>query len=258
MLVRDRGGKIEVLLLERSGHGHFGGLHVFPGGKVDPLDHDADWQGVSPAVGDSEASATLGLAAGGLGYWVACIRECFEEAGILLATDRTGRVLPFTDPARRARFADWRERINAGEVSALMRMCDEEGLTLSADRLAYVSHWITPVDQAARFDTRFFVAQAPSEQEALHDGHEAVASEWVEPSEALERYARDELNMISPTLSNLEAIAGFDTTDALLQAKRSIDPSTIPTILPRIRARADAEHGFEELLEVVGYGGGSA
>ena len=255
MLVRDRAGGVEVFLLERSGFGHFGGLHVFPGGKVDPSDHDASWGEVSPAVRDRDASATLGLASGGLGYWVACIRECFEEAGVLLAAGRQGRTLPFTDPVRRARFAEWRHQINAGDTAALLRMCEQEELVLSTDRLAYVSHWITPVDQPARFDTRFFVAQAPFDQEALHDGHEAVASEWIRPEVALERFARGELNLISPTQSNLEAIAGFGTTDALLRAKRSVDPATIPTILPRIRARADLAQGFEELLEVVGYGG---
>ena len=86
---------------------------------------------------------------------------------------------------------------------ALLRMCVDEGLRLATDRLAYVSHWITPVEQPKRFNTRFFVARAPSRQEALHDGFETVESHWVRPETALDRWQRGELNLISPTFTDL-------------------------------------------------------
>jgi hypothetical protein len=132
-------------------------------------------------------------------------------------------------------------------------MCAEEGLQLATDQLAYVSHWITPVDQPTRFDTRFFVARAPSEQSALHDGHETVHSEWIRPEFALERFADGELNLISPTENNLKALVDFASTERLLEAKRKINPRSIPTIVPRIQRRNSAE--FDEVLEIVGHGG---
>lgn len=256
MLVRDASEGVEVFLMKRSGFGSFGGLHVFPGGKVDDSDRAGRWNALTTGPEDAAASQVLGVPRGGLGYWVACIRECFEEAGVLLASDPGGRTIPFADPAVRRRFEDWRVRLNAGEGDLLERMCRDENLLLAADQLAYVSHWITPLGQPARFNTRFFVARAPSEQDALHDGHETVESEWLRPVDALERFADGDLNLISPTEKNLEAIAGFSSTEALLEAKRAVDPSTIPTILPAMRERPNGQ--YDETLEVVGYGGQSS
>ena len=256
MLVRDGAPGVEVFLMKRSGFGAFGGLHVFPGGKVDGADRTDRWAGRASGPNDAEASAVLGVERGGLAYWIACIRECFEEAGILLAKDASGRTLRFSLEARRKLFSGWRDRLNAGEADVLEAMCRAETLTLETDQLAYVSHWITPVDQAKRFNTRFFVARAPAEQEALHDGHEAVESEWIRPEVALDRFRAGTLPIISPTEKNLEAISGYPSTEALLDEKRSIDPQSIPTILPRLRARG--EKGYEEAFEVVGYGGRAA
>ena len=255
MLVRDADAGVEVFLMERSGFGPFGGLHVFPGGKLDAGDHDAGWAASVRALDDADASRTLGLEAGGLAHWVACLRECFEEAGVLLAVDDADRLLPLRDPARRARFADWRARLNGGDPGAFRAMCDAEGLRLATDHLAYVAHWITPENQPRRYDTRFFVARAPAEQEALHDGFEAVESAWIRPESALERHADGGLNLISPTLANLEALCGYADTAALLAAKRAIDPATIPTIQPRIVAVDADGQPTEERLEVVGRGG---
>ena len=83
ILVRDGSDGIEVLLMKRSGFGIFGGLHVFPGGKVDGDDRAARWGVFASGPDDSRASEILGLSTGGLDDWVACVRECFEEAGVL-------------------------------------------------------------------------------------------------------------------------------------------------------------------------------
>lgn len=253
LLVRDTREGVEVFLMKRSGFGIFGGLHVFPGGKVDAADHGEHWNTLTRGPDDVAASRILGLPSGGLDYWVACIRECFEEAGILLAIDPKGEPLRLTDPNRRQRIATWRDRLNANEKQILEGLCEAEGLRLATDQLAYLSHWITPISQPARFNTRFFVARAPTDQLALHDGHETVESEWLRPEVALERFAGGDLNIISPTQKNLEAISGFASTEALLDAKRGIDPATIPTILPKVTPR-DGK-GFEETLEVIGHGG---
>ncbi len=253
MLVRDGPSGVEVFLMERSAHGMFGGLHVFPGGKVDDADHARRWGALARGPDDIAASAILGLESGGLSYWVACIRECFEEAGVLLALGSDSEILRLQSTAMRERYASWRERLNANEDGVLEAMCKKDGLRLATDQLAYVSHWITPSDQPKRFNTRFFVARAPGRQEALHDGHETVESTWIRPKDALERFAAGEFNLISPTFKNLEAIAGYGSTAELLDAKRKIDPATIPTILPRVISR-DTET-FEEILDVVGHGG---
>jgi 8-oxo-dGTP pyrophosphatase MutT (NUDIX family) len=253
MLVRDAPDGVQVFLMERSSHGMFGGLHVFPGGKVDDADHAQRFAEFSRGPGDSSASTTLGVDSGGLSYWVACIRECFEEAGVLLALGSDGETLRLRSTDMRERYTVWRDRLNAHEVGALEAMCREEQLRLATDQLAYVSHWITPTNQPKRYNTRFFVARAPAQQEALHDGHETVESIWIRPEDALERFAAGEFNLISPTFKNLESIAGFRSTEELLDAKRRVDPETIPTILPRIIS--SNTKAFDEILDVVGYGG---
>ena len=254
MLVRDSATGVEVFLMQRSAHGMFGGLHVFPGGKVDRSDHHAErWEAHARGPDDVAASATLGLDSGGLSYWVACIRECFEEAGILLALGADGDTLRLHSPRVRTRFESWRTRLNDGEPNVFEAMCSEEKLRLATDQLAYVSHWITPIDQPRRYNTRFFVARAPARQEALHDGHETVESSWIRPEDALEKFRAGKLDLISPTFKNLEAIADYPTTEELLQAKCTIDSATIPTILPRIISRES--EAFEEILDVVGHGG---
>ena len=92
MLVRDGVDGLEVFMVRRSLRLVFaGGAHVFPGGAVD--DRDRDMEAWSVGRTDDEASATLGLARGGLAFWVAAVRECFEEAGFLLAVGADGDVV---------------------------------------------------------------------------------------------------------------------------------------------------------------------
>ena len=99
MLVRDApepsgGTTLEVLMVRRNLRSDFvGGAYVFPGGAVDPLDGGAEAEALCAGRTDAGASALLGFDSGGLAYWVAVVRETFEEAGLLLAR-RDGRPRP--------------------------------------------------------------------------------------------------------------------------------------------------------------------
>lgn len=252
MLVRDGQGGVEVFMMERSAHGNFGGLYVFPGGKVDPADAGAAAMALCQGPSRFEANRLLNLPAGGLAYWVAALRECFEEAGLLLASQKHGGLLDLRDGDVRRRLRADRARLNDGEKGALEELCAREGLRLATDRLAYVAHWITPIGTASRFDTRFFVALAPAHQEAIHDGHEAVHSLWIRPEDALARQAAGELAMISPTIANLEGLTGYGSADALVRAKAGMAPRDIPTLMPRRVRRGKKPGEFEERLEIVG------
>ena len=145
VVVRDGPVGIEVLLLRRAERGdHNSGAWVFPGGLVDAADRAAlpFCRGVEPAAAD----ARLGVAAHALDYWVAAVRESFEEAGLLFARDREGRPL-VPDAARDSRLESWRAPLQRGE-QALAALCHEEGLTLAVDELVYFSHWVTPPGRA--------------------------------------------------------------------------------------------------------------
>jgi 8-oxo-dGTP pyrophosphatase MutT (NUDIX family) len=232
MLVRDGEAGMEVFMLRRNLNSDFvGGAYVFPGGAVDPADRAADLGPYCAGRTDPEASALLSLDSGGLAYWVAAVRECFEEAGVLLAYDPAGSVLSLAEAEVGERFVRHRAALNDGKAS-LVEVCAAEGLVLAADRIHYFSHWITPVGPPRRYDTRFFVAQAPAEQHPLEDNREAIASLWVRPPDALERHQRGELDLILPTIRNLEAIGRFSSSAELLAAAAAIE--SVPTILPRL------------------------
>ena len=120
---------------------------------------------------------------------------------------------------------------------SLAEVCRREGLRLAVDSIRYVSHWITPVGEKRRFDTRFFVAVAPPSQDPLHDDKETIASLWVTPSDALARAKRGELAMIPPTIANLEFLAPHRSSSEAVDAAQRIG---VPTpILPKLRFDAD-------------------
>jgi len=241
MVVRDGsdagGAALEVLMVRRSLHADFvGGAHVFPGGAVDPSDHGPRAERLCCGRSDADASTILGVRSGGLAYWVAAIRECFEEAGLLLACDKSGAPVDFSDLDVAERLARHRASLNAREHTFL-DICDMEGLQLLAGELAYVSHWITPEGSPRRYDTRFFVAAAPGGQTPAHDAGETVAHAWLRPAEALERHRSGEIDLILPTIKNLEAIAAFTTSAQLLDAAAAL--RDVPEMLPRAVAGDD-------------------
>ena len=237
MLVRDAPSDIEVFMLQRTTNAVFaGGMYVFPGGRVDDLDAAGELDEVCDGLSDAEASDLLRVPQGGLAYWVAAIRECFEEAGVLLARDSRGEYVAMGDDDAQSRFSRARHEVHDGTLS-LAELCRREGLRLAVDSIRYVSHWITPVGEKRRFDTRFFVAVAPPAQEPLHDDKETVASLWVSPNDALGRAARGELAMIPPTTANLRFLAPHHTTGEAMSAASAVG---VPTpILPKLRFDGD-------------------
>ena len=241
MLVRDHPTNgLEVFMLQRTLQAVFAkGMYVFPGGRVDAVDNSFELESVCDGLSDVEASALLGVPTGGLGSWVAAIRECFEEAGVLLARSlESNEVVRFDDEDKIGRFNVARHAVHDGELS-LIDLCAQEQLRLVTDNIHYVSHWITPVGEPRRFDTRFFIARAPDAQEPLHDDNETVASLWVAPKEALAMHKRGELAMIPPTTSNLEFLVPHSTTDQALQGAKKIGMPT--TILPQLKTNADGK-----------------
>ena len=235
MLVRDVDDGMQVFMLRRNLNSDFvGGAYVFPGGAVDEADRHADLEAICRGLSDDAASERLGIERGGLAFWVAAVRECFEEAGVLLAAPTAAardEVLSFVDEEIAERFRIHRKAVDTGE-RRLVEVCESEGLQLVADRVHYFSHWITPEGPPRRYDTRFFVTAAPPEQEPLHDDRETIASLWVRPADALERHRDGELDLIFPTIKNLEAIARFDRSADLLAAAAAI--TDVPAVQPRI------------------------
>ncbi len=218
LLLRDGEAGLEVLMLrraERDGDARSGAA-VFPGGVLDTRDRDAHAFTLGPD--DVQASAQLGLAAGGLDYLIAAVRETFEEVGLLLADDDVD--LPALLP--------WRERLQQGSAS-VAEFCRETGLKLDLRGLVYFSHWLTPPGNPKRFDTRFFMALAPTGQQALADLGEAQELMWLTPTQALA--PERALKLLPVTQRTLQDLGRHANAAAALQAARAL--KQVPLIMPR-------------------------
>ncbi len=231
LLLRDGQDGLEVFMLRRNLNSDFvGGAHVFPGGAVDPADREVDLEPRCVGRTDSDASARLGVERGGLAFWVAAIRESFEEAGVLLAVDSDDEIVDL-DGASAPRWEDHRHAVDTGS-RRLVEVCEQEDLRLAVGSMFYFGHWITPEGSPRRYDTRFFVAAAPEHQTPAHDDHEVIANEWVQPAEALARVEAGELTMMPPTVACLRAISRFASAAEALSAAAEV--VEVPAILPRL------------------------
>jgi 8-oxo-dGTP pyrophosphatase MutT (NUDIX family) len=232
LLVRDGDDGLEVFMLRRNLRSEFvGGAYVFPGGAVDPSDRELDLERWCRGRSDADASARLGIARGGLAFWVAAIRESFEESGVLLAYGRSGELVRLDHPDVADRFVEHRRDVDEGKRT-LVSVCEEEDLVLAVDTMWYFGHWITPEGAPRRYDTRFFLAAAPPAQTPLHDDRETIAHIWVRPVDALERHATGELPMLPPTIASLRALASSPTAaEALAAAAETLD---VGTVQPRV------------------------
>jgi 8-oxo-dGTP pyrophosphatase MutT (NUDIX family) len=213
LVLRDGARGVEVLLMrrpERGDNDFRSGACVFPGGVLDAADSGA-WRWCL-GQDDAMASARLGLAEGGLNYFVAALRECFEEVGLLFVCQPDG------SPADLARHAqalrDWRHRLHHGEAT-MAALCEAFDWRLDLREMAYFSHWLTPVVRPKRFDTRFFVRLAPPTQQAMPDMGEALELMWLTPDEALQ--PQRALKLLNVTQRTLHDMRGFSSARAAYQ-----------------------------------------
>ena len=231
LVLRDSEEGIEVLMVKRSKKPPFENLYVFPGGKIDEGDCLDDLESYCDGHDDQNASHTLGLNSGGLSYWVACIRECFEEVGILLATKKSGEKLNLEDEDK-SKFDQYRKMLINNEIN-ILDVCKEEDLILSTSNIAPLSHWITPEFETRRYDTRFFIAYLPEKQIVQHDGMELTKSLWINPNMALKKALDGEMQMILPTTENLKSCMEFKSAMDMLDNQKQISNNEIKPILPK-------------------------
>ncbi|HXT06148.1 MAG TPA: NUDIX domain-containing protein [Roseiarcus sp.] len=214
LLVRDGAHGVQVFMVTRHRKIEFAsGALVFPGGGVDPGDR--------ALAGDDVERISR----------VAAVRETYEECGVLLARRRDGGALAAASASL------FYERVNA------------ENLELSLDALTLFAHWITPPILPKRFDTRFYIVDAPADQTAVHDGGEAVDSIWIEPRRALEEAARGRYALVLPTRLNLELLGQSETAAQAIAAATSRRVAPIEPIAEktangyRLTIPADAGYG---------------
>jgi 8-oxo-dGTP pyrophosphatase MutT (NUDIX family) len=214
------GGAPEIFMLRRTSRAAFaGGMYVFPGGRVDSDDHLHKYDAYRHGPDEAQLQQQQALGHEWRGYWIAGIRETFEEAGLLLAYTDSGQLLSF-DQRNEARFETYRHQIHDGELS-LDELCHRESLRLAVDHIHYVNRFVTPAGRPRRFDTRFFLAEAPTDQTGLHDDKETVESIWISAADALARHAAEEFDLMVVTRMQLEMLAAQTTLPALIAWAKS-------------------------------------
>ncbi len=242
ILLRDKVPEgFEVFLLKRHEKSSFmGGNFVYPGGRVDRDDGSLEICPLSKGMTVDEAQKILGGTSSpdeSFAYWIATIRELFEEAGVLLAYDHKGTLFQIKNQDEQEKFLHYRESLQKGTLP-ICEMAQKEKLLFALDQLHYYAHWITPEAQSQRFDTRFFLARYPSGQEASHDRKETTAEIWITPEKALEENLKGEVILSPPTLKTLEDISRFKTVDAVFNSLKEMEIRPILPVLTKISSGA--------------------
>lgn len=225
ILLRDSEDGIETFMLCRhQKSGFMGGAHVFPGGKLDDEDLDASWashiegedSSIAQRLGETDAERSRGLL-------IAGVRETFEEAGVLLAS-ASGII----------ELGVARERLHGG--ASFLALADEMRMLIDAASMTPYARWVTPEFESRRFDTRFYVARVPSDQNATHDGSETTSAVWLRPSNAIEQMRAGTIKLAPPTVRTLAWLSGFANTGSVIEDAASRTP---PLVRPKVVAGGD-------------------
>jgi 8-oxo-dGTP pyrophosphatase MutT (NUDIX family) len=232
VLLRDAAEGMEVLLMKRNRRAGFvPGAYVFPGGRVDGTDAMPQVIDRLDGLTPEAASERLDLHHGeppAIAYYLAALREAFEETGIMVGLRSDGSAPPTAaeDPAvdgiRSALMGD--EISFADAISRLQ--CRIEG-----DSIEYIAHWITPEPEPRRYDTRFFAAKVRPGSTAMVDPREMTDAIWLHPNDALDRCDRGQLPMVFPTIKTIEELASYESADDALDG---IGAATVRTIMPTL------------------------
>jgi 8-oxo-dGTP pyrophosphatase MutT (NUDIX family) len=216
LMLRDGSDGVEVFMATRHGRSSFmPGILVFPGGAVDSGDADpALWDSAGPEDAISR---------------IACIRDAFEEAGILLARP-AGQAELVSDDRHQRLLDTYRDGLCAGTVPFSAMMAAEK-LTPAIDLLIPFARWTTPVVRAKRFDARFYLARAPEGLIGAHDNRELIDSRWITPARAFDLADTGDIRIVFATRSHLRLLAKSRTVDLALADARL---RKLPVVKPRL------------------------
>jgi len=203
ILVRDRvEGPPELLLVERAaGMAFAAGALVFPGGRIDEADR--------------ELAAEI---SGADGAMIAAIRETIEETAVPVGVN------PLPTQAVGSKMQD--ALVDDQPFAQVLR---NAGCELDPGQLTPFARWVPKFHAVRRFDTLFYVAEAPAgDWPARVVEGECSGAFWMTASDALAREARDEARLIFPTRRNLERLAQHGSFAEIVADARchAIDPIT--------------------------------
>jgi 8-oxo-dGTP pyrophosphatase MutT (NUDIX family) len=240
ILVRDGPDGLETFMVRRHARSPVApSAYVFPGGTLrdDDLAVVADdAAGLAHELSDRSDHPVDAVRASA--FYVCAVRELFEEAGVMLVRDTSGRLLTVdeSDTALQERLESTRLALQAHELS-IGGVFEEHGWQPAFDLLVPFSHWITPRALAARFDTRFFVAVLPPGQSALHDTIETSEGVWLSPSRILD----GDYHTVYATAQHLRRLSPLRSVQELLDFART---KSIRMVSPDVVEGGDGRRVF--------------
>jgi 8-oxo-dGTP pyrophosphatase MutT (NUDIX family) len=219
LLIRPgRATPIEVFLIRRARDMRFlGGYYAFPGGKVDLADRSHAALGRTAGLSPDAAAHAIGDPADevpALAYWLAGVREVFEETGVLLARDADGQPVATGTLDITGRLEGHRRALVRGERS-FTAILAAEGWFADVGPLRYLSHFVTPPTSPIRFSARFFLGPVPAGQGPRLIAEEASEGFWVDAGEAHRRFRRREWPMAEPAEYGTQYLAQFESCEAV-------------------------------------------
>lgn len=217
ILVRGKAqGGLETYLTKRPDTMRFlPGFYVFPGGTMDKSDQDARFAARCAPIPPEQNPTGLSL-----DYFITALRETFEEVGILLARDSSGRLLT-TEQCQ-----EQRSRLLNKEVS-FYDILEQEDLQLATDLLRYFGHRLTPRRLSKRrFETRFFLLVLPEGLEPIPHAGEIAAAGWEDATAALATWSNGEYQMVPPTVKALETLSRYQNPDSLWKSSDGVGTPT--------------------------------
>jgi 8-oxo-dGTP pyrophosphatase MutT (NUDIX family) len=229
LLREGAGAGPEILLMRRSrSAGFVPGAYVFPGGRVDADDWSPAMLERLDGLDPAGAEARLDLPDAdppAIAYYISALREAFEETGLLPGRDAVPAPAAIDPVVEQIRDDVMSDRTPFGDA------LDSLGVRLHGGAVEYIAHWITPVVEPRRYDTRFFAAEVAPGSKAVVDPREMVDALWLTAEEALARNAEGALPMVFPTVHTIRELVGMESPAEVLAFYRSRD---IPAILPRL------------------------
>ena len=136
---------------------------------------------------------------------------------MLLAYDGDGAWLDCLETALERRLATYRQEVHDRNIT-LADVCEKEQLCLAVDRVHYWERWVTPHGSPRRFDTRFFIAEAPTRQVGRHDDSETVDSRWIKPADAISQSDAGAFGLMSVTRRQLDRLSLYQSVEDLVKA----------------------------------------
>ena len=206
----------------------FGGAYAFPGGLICEEDYSPNFHHLSCHLADQVPYDITKLNKFVLPYFIGCIRECFEETGVLLATKINHATPEYVDHDQMPGVLAYQENLNQKNTT-LSIICLNEGILPAINELTYLGNWVTPECAKRRYSTRFFIAPMPVGQNICAHRSEILNSLWIKPESALDKHFNGAFKMYTPTIKSLQAICGYKSTEELINSKSTILSKKIKT-----------------------------